>query len=157
MENDRNADASRGAADALADVARTRSAVADRLVTPVWYHPILGASLAALIIGLAQESLWIQLALSALALLAIVIIVRAYQRITGLWVDTRNLGPRGRRLYRTYLGLVLLCLAAAFIPVGTLWLGAGAAVLIFVATVVMGRHLDVLLREEIRDGSAAMP
>lgn len=152
-----DADAELGPADALADVARTRSVVADRLITPVWYHPILGASLGLLIIALAQDNLAIQLTLSAAALMAIAITMRAYQRITGLWVDTKNLGPRGRRLHRTYAALVLLCLAAAFIPAEDLWIGWGAAMIAFAATVIMGRRLDELLREEIRDGSAAMP
>ncbi len=62
-----------GETEALAEIERTRSAAADRLVT-------------------------------------------AYKRITGLWVDTTNLGPKGERYYRTYAAVVLVCLAASFIP-----------------------------------------
>src|SRR5699024_12311806 len=36
--------------DALADVAASRGSVADRLVTPWWYHPILGALIAAIVL-----------------------------------------------------------------------------------------------------------
>ncbi|CAN5394784.1 hypothetical protein BH23ACT6_BH23ACT6_14700 [soil metagenome] len=110
-----------------------------------------------LMIGLAQPDVTIQLVLTAMGLLAIAGIVMAYRRLTGLWVDASNLGPAGRRYHRGYVVIVLVCLAAALIPLQTMWLGVAAAAVAFVATVVMGRHLDELLREEIRDGTATLP
>ncbi len=118
---------------------------------------MLGLSLAGIIIGLAQDNVAVQLILTAVSLLAMAVIVTAYQRLTGLWVDTTNLGPKGKRYHRTYAVTVLVCLAASFIPTQTLWFATVAAIIAFGATVVMGRHIDVLLREEIRNGNAQLP
>ena len=50
MESDTGPRPAYNPRDALADVAATRSSVADRLITPWWYHPALGVILAALVL-----------------------------------------------------------------------------------------------------------
>jgi hypothetical protein len=75
------------------------------------------------------------------------VLVRAYQRLTGLWVSGYRRGPAGRRtlaLAAVYLACVLVAIAAGG------WWAVGAGVVVLVATVLLGRAFDEALREELR-------
>lgn len=149
--------------DALADVAASRDSVADRLTTPWWYHPALGAILAAIVLVAALDlNTIVRLVVSLACAVGIGLLVAAYQRATGLWVDIRNLGPVSVRWWLAYVVLIVVVVGTALVPSFTdVSLSARVAVLltvvVFLGTVVLGRKMDVALRAEIRSGAATAP
>lgn len=146
--------------DALADVADSRSAVADRLVTPWWYHPILGGLLAVLVLVNAIELPTVPaLMIVILCAVGMGALAGAYKKLTGLWVDLRNTGPRSRAWWLGYAAIVA---AAVIVPLAldvrlSAWGGLLLAAAVFVITVILGRKIDSALREEIRSGAAPLP
>lgn len=148
---------------ALADVASARRAVADRLVTPWWYHPALGAILAAIMLVAALDlNNLVRLPVALAGAVGIGMLVGAYQRMTGLWVDMRNLGPRSRSWWLGYAAVILVVTVASLVPTASnealpAWLALLLAAVALVATVVLGRRIDSAMREEIRSGTAPMP
>lgn len=149
--------------DALADVAALRHAVADRLVTPWWYHPILGLCLAAIVLVNAFDlHNVVKIVVALTAAVSMGVLVGAYQRLTGLWVDTRNLGPTSRRWWLAYVVVIIVVVGVPFLPAFTnqafpSWLAIAFTAVAFIATVVLGRCIDAALREEIRSGRASLP
>lgn len=149
--------------DALADVAASRNSVADRLVTPWWYHPILGLCLAAIVLVNALDlHNVVKLVVALTAAVSMGILVGAYQRLTGLWVDTRNLGPTSRRWWLAYVVVIFVVVGVPFLPAFTdqplpTWLAIAFTAVAFIATVVLGRRIDSAMREEIRTGRATLP
>jgi len=137
------------ASPSLHEVARARAILADRLVTPWWYHPVLGLLVAqhALVQGLDNRNWTLP---SALLLLAgCVALVVACRRVTGLSVTTPT-GPRSRRLLALRVLVALACIWAAALA-SDLRVAAAAAVLVFVATVALGRRYDAALRDDLHD------
>jgi hypothetical protein len=137
---------------ALATVELTRAQLADRLVTPVWYHPTLGLLAGGLIASAELDSL--ALFLSALLIYAVGcgVLVASYRRLTGVWVSGLRRGPAGRvsvlllgALY-VIAGLSAVSGLALGIP-GSFVIGGAAA---FVAVVMLGRRFDEALRRELR-------
>ena len=150
------------AAEALGAIDRAGGSVADRLVTPWWYHPVLGAALGAIVlaVGLAPRTPAGSACVVAVALAASITmgaLVAAYRRLTGLWVSGDRIGPRARR---PWLPLILV-LGAAMAIVCSLfatgthlpWLAVATAVVGAVAVVVLGRRFDTALRADLRAGS----
>lgn len=150
-------------AAALADVDSARRAVANRLITPWWYHPALGAILAAiLLVGALDLHDLIRLPVALVGAVGIGLLVAAYQRITGLWVDMRNLGPVSRRWWLAYAVVVVVVTVSSLAPTLTdralpVWAALALAAIALVATIVLGRRVDEALRTEIRSGAAALP
>jgi len=148
-------------AQALSDVATSREAAAARLVTPWWYHPILGANLGALALAVA-------LPISTVAVIAVclasaivsVTLAHIYQRLTGVWIGPNECGPRSRSLWLAFAFVIALVLVAAglvhLLHLSSVWAWAVAAVCV-VSTIVIGVRLDATLREEIRAGEVAVP
>ncbi len=152
-----------GPDEALADVTASRESVADRLVTPWWYHPILGALLAAIVLVSALDAAtWIVLVVTVSCAVGMGILAGAYQRVTGLWVDLRNTGPRSRRWWLAYAAVVLITIGLAIAPSFTdvaypVPVAVLIATVVLAATIILGRRIDTALREEIRSGSASLP
>ncbi|MDV8001185.1 hypothetical protein [Rhodococcus sp. IEGM 1408] len=150
-------------AAALADVDAARQSVADRLITPWWYHPALGTILAAIMLVSALDlHNFVRLPVALVGAVGIGLLVGAYQRMTGLWVDLRNLGPTSRKWWLAYAVIVAVSAGASLVPTfreGPLpwWLAVLLAAVALVATIVLGRGVDGALREEIRSGVAALP
>lgn len=149
--------------DALADVAASRTSVADRLITPWWYHPALGAILAALVLlGALDAHNAIRLTVALLAAISIGALVGLYQRTTGMWVNLRNLGPASTRWWAAYLVLVVLIVGVSTMPSITditlpTWGAELLAAMIFIGTVVLGRRMDEAMRADIRTGTSLAP
>lgn len=142
---------------ALQDVDDSRAAIAERLVTPWWYHPCLGLVLAALVVAVgARLPAPATLGIEAVAVVALGVLVSSYKRLTGLWVSLQSAGPRARRAWAVYAIPTVVCVlaAAALSPWLPLWVLGLLAGVVLVATVVCGRHMDDVLREEIRSGEA---
>ena len=145
------------AADALADVAGSRAALADVAVTPPWYHPLIGFSVAVLVLvlGLDIPGAWLLIIEVPVIALMIGVLV-AYRRTSGMWFAQPE---RGTRPWRLWVGLMVVVAGAMAMTVVArftgLWgLAALASVVSFVAFVWLGRAYDDAFRAELRGGSA---
>lgn len=149
--------------DALADVAASRTSVADRLITPWWYHPALGVILAALVlVGALDAHNAIRLAVALLAAISIGALVGLYQRTTGMWVNLRNLGPASMRWWAAYLALVVVIVGISILPSITditlpTWGAVLLAATILIGTIILGRRMDEAMRADIRSGASLAP
>lgn len=148
-------------AQALSDVATSRENAAARVITPWWYHPILGANLAGLVTAVALDlPIVTLLAACAVSVVISLTLARVYQHLTGVWVGPSDCGPRSRRTWTAFSLVIAATLAlavaihAAHLPAGWIW---ADAIVCVVATIVLGRRMDAQLREEIRTGAAPIP
>lgn len=151
MESNQTPDREQAAA-ALGLVGAARSDLADRLVTPWWYHPALGGALALLIASFATRTPPLIAAAIALYFVSLVALPRLYRRATGIWVT--GLTARRARRWAVALG----CTAGVGLVLGLVLgytdpvrlLGPVVAVAVFVLVQVFGRRFDDELREELR-------
>lgn len=149
--------------EALADAEATRAAVADRLITPWWYHPALGAMLAAIVLVLALDlNVVARLVVAVACIIVTVALIIAYQRVTGLWVGVGSLGPRSIKWWGAYIALVIIVMVIAMGPSYTslelpAWVPVLLAAVIFAGTVFLGRNMDEAMRGELRNGTASAP
>jgi hypothetical protein len=136
------------AREALEAVAQGRREAADRLVTPWWYHPILGLLIGALIVVQGTHSFVLKTAVPIAVLGGAGALIASYTRLTGLWVSGYRRGPAGRWTVALVVGyLAAYGVAAGF---GSLAASIPAGAFVFVFTVVVGRGFDEALRREIR-------
>lgn len=155
MENDHPRTAAptpEDAAAALDLVDQARVDLADRLVTPRWYHPILGLLQSAFVVSLDLPSPW-RFILLILGLAGLGALFRAYTRVTGLGTGGDYVKLAGGWV----VGLIALVLAAmaAVLFTDQLWVTVAAAVGVFVATIVFGRQADATVRARLRAGVRA--
>ena len=95
---------------ALAQVDAGRSAAARRVRTPWWFHPLLGAALAASVAALSLRGPAVVVVL-ILSVAAQGALYALYQRLTGLWVNTWHVdGMRRVTALATTVSLLLLAL-----------------------------------------------
>jgi len=134
----------------LDEVRRIEVDLADRMVTPWWYHPGLG-----LVEALMVSSIALPKSLSfpalVLGLAGLGILVRKYQSLTGLGMSTQYFA-----LARGWAVALLVVIAAALVlmllvdqPVVI----AATALVVFVATLVLGRRADTAVRNRLRHGT----
>jgi len=131
------------------------SQLADRLITPVWYHPTLGLLAGGLIAIAELRNLAVFIAALLVYAVGCGVLVSSYRRLTGVWVSGMRRGRAGRisiqlvgTLY-VIAGLAALLGLAAGVPGAFL----AGGVVAFVAVVVLGRRFDDALRRELRDES----
>ena len=133
----------------LDEVRRTEADLADRMVTLWWYYPGLG-----LVEALMVSSLAFPKSLSAPALViglsGLGLLVHSYQRLTGLGVSNQYFA-----LARGWIVALLVVVIAAIVidllvdqPVVI----AATAVVVFVATVVLGQRAEAAMRNRLRHG-----
>ena len=140
------------ARDALKQLQDDGSRLATRVVTPWWYHPVLGASMAALVGSQAlpgAASIW----MVAVGVAMPPILAITYARRYGV-VSSRSTGPRAKRLLLTLLVIVALAFVGSLVVrfvAFSAWWGLAAAVAAFVATILLGRRYDDALRDELAD------
>lgn len=148
---------------ALSDVDSARQSLADRLITPWWYHPSLGVIIGAIVLTAALDTPnLVRLPVALAAAVGIGLLVGAYQRLIGLWVDMRNLGPTSRKWWLVYAVVVVIVVGLSLVPTATgdalpWWVATLLAVTAVVNTVALGRRIDSAMREEIRTGVVTMP
>lgn len=150
MESQTPAPGPMSAQDALDSLIATRARIADRLVTPWWYHPILGAILGALVFSPSIPRPWNTLVVG-LSAVGVGLLVQSYRRRTGVWVGGFSL-PRARRWAWVLAVVALTCflvgLAAADAHNHVLALiAAGVAA---VAVVLIGPRSDAAIRAELK-------
>ena len=130
-------------------VQRANADLADRLVTPWWYHPSLGLIEAMLVFSFALP-IPLRIAVLVVAVAGIGLLVSAYQRLTGLGMSARYAAlARG-----WVLALVVIVLASigVVVLVDRLPVAVALAVLVLVATIVLGRGADHAIRTRLRAG-----
>ena len=136
----------------LEDVRRMEADLANRMVTPWWYYPGLG-----LVEALMVSSLAFPKSLSAPALViglaGLGLLVRKYQSLTGLGMSNQYFAlARG---WMTALLVVVIVAIAIMLLVDRPVVIAATAVVVFVATVVLGRRVDSAVRYRLRHGARA--
>jgi hypothetical protein len=136
---------------ALYALGNQRGHLADRLVTPWWYHPVLGGALALLVASFATRRLLVVAVAAVLYVAVLVTLPHAYRRSTGVWVDAPT-PPQARHWARALGWTAAAALLVAVVAAGVgLWAVAlAAAVAAFWTTQVFGRRFDDALREELR-------
>lgn len=148
------------AVTALGDTTAARCRMAERVITPWWYHPVLGLAQAAFVLVLAWTST-LGILVGAAGILGVALALKSvYQRTTGIWIGPDQLGPRSGRWFWALIALVLVVDALALFvwdtetSEGVVATGSAAVLL---GTVLLGRTMDARLREEIRSGAAPAP
>lgn len=143
---------------ALIDLDHDTARLATRVVTPWWYHPVLGA-LVATIVAAQTLPTALSVSLIALGVIGMPILVSVYSRRYGV-VITAPVGPRSKG----WLGLTLAAFGLAMVAGLLIKLSGLAppwalipAALVFVATIVLGRRYDQALRDDLakREAPAA--
>ncbi|WP_336706671.1 hypothetical protein [Oerskovia sp. USHLN155] len=143
------------AREALASLRADDATLAERLVTPRWYYPLLGAIVAVIIVSQALPSP-ASLILLPVAILALPALVVVHRRRHGLWFSLPA-GPRSRRVYRIMMMILVPCFVAMVVvkvtPVPYGWVLLPAAVGL-VTPLVLGPRYDELFRQELAGTSA---
>lgn len=139
----------------LAVIAQARAAVADRLITPWWYHPILGLLLAGYVLGVSLGTIEVKLTVSLSFMAACLALAAIYRRLTGVWVSGLDAGRAGR--WAKALGALAGAAAAAGWATAYLtdlnWPAFCLAAVAFAGSVVLGRRFDTALRAQLRAGA----
>ncbi|MET4224807.1 hypothetical protein [Oerskovia enterophila] len=124
--------------------------LAERAVTPWWYHLTLGTIVAVIICTQALPSP-ASLVTLPVALFALPVLVLVYRRRYGLWFS-QPAGPRSKRIYQVLLATVVLCFGAMlivrFTEIEYTWVLVPASVG-FLAAVVLGPLYDQAFRREL--------
>lgn len=135
---------------ALAGLDSDGAQLAERVVTPWWYHPILGMFVAVIVGAQALPSPW-SVAVLAFTILGILLLMRTYRRRYGV-LTTEPAGPRSKRLLIWTIVVFLLSMVAGLViklsGSPTWWVLVPAAGAL-VATIVVGRRYDQALRAEL--------
>lgn len=141
------------AAEILRGMTVDSSRLADNVVTPLWYHPILGLIIATFVLAQALPmplGIW----LVTLGIIAISALTTAYTRHYGVLL-TQPTGKRSGRMLATSIGVLALAMAAAFgirLAGFSPWWILPVAIGAFMATVVLGRRYDRTLRMDLSEG-----
>ena len=143
------------AAEQLAAIAEARSSVADRLVTPWWYHPILGLLFAGYLVGLSLGSNPVRFVTVVLFFAGCAALAYVYRRMTGVWVSGFEAGRAGRWAtgIAVLVGATILTAWSVAEYTALRWPVWTLAVVVFVGSVVLGRRFDSALRAQLRAGA----
>jgi hypothetical protein len=148
MENKSMSDAR----EALAAIGSARSSAADRLVTPWWYHPVLGLLVAGFVLIYALGNLTVIIAGIVVYFAGLGTLMAAYKNKTGIWVSGFRAGAATPWTF-VLVGVYLSCMIAAILlaRLASLhWVAWVAAPVMFIATIIIGRHFDAALRRQLR-------
>ncbi|TFC91785.1 MULTISPECIES: hypothetical protein [Cryobacterium] len=138
---------------AFAAIDAGRAAAAERLVTPLWYHPILGILTAGYLAAVTSRSIIVTLVALPIFLAGVFALVSAYKKITGLWISGFNAGRAS--WWAAAMGAILMVLfSLAYAQVWSVWAAATTA---FIAVNVFGLLFDRTLRASLRAGTIADP
>lgn len=142
------------ARSALGAVAQDSARLADQIVTPWWYHPVLGVIVGVFVGAQALPGAW-SVIMIALGIIAIPVLTVTYSRRYGVAIS-KPAGPRSRRLLLLALAVLLISMASslAFKLVGLeQWWALVPATIACVATIILGRCYDDALRHELAAGT----
>jgi len=144
----------REAAAALEQADRAAKAAADRLVAPVWYHPVLGLLCGVLVLAEGTGNIPLMMFATLCFGAGCGILVETYRRQAGIWVNVYRSGRAA--WYALAVGGVIAAAMVVAMLDSDRWDGAWAsavgALVTFVAVIVLGRRADAVLREQMRGG-----
>jgi hypothetical protein len=136
----------------LEDVRHMEAELADRMVTPWWYSTGLGLFEALMVSSMAFSDALRALVL-VVGLAGLGLLVRSYQRLTGLGMSKQYFAlARG---WSVALVMVILVGFGVVLLIDQPLATAASAVVVFVATVVLGRRADTAIRYRLRHGAGA--
>lgn len=148
-----NEERGREAREALGALASDRAALADRVATPRWYYPLLGAATALIIGSPGAGNPSSQSTMVAFGCIGLVFLTLAYQRKTGATIS-RTAGPRSLGV-AVILGIfIVLLLGVSFALAATghpAWIGL-TALAAFGGMWIGGRLYDRAYDRELRHG-----
>jgi hypothetical protein len=142
---------------ALAAVDESRSDIADRLITPWWYHPVLGVLIGGLItVATIGVDFTILIGVLAVYAVGIYLLMSAYRRKTGVWMNGFGGGPKARRTM-----MLLFATTLAITIIGSVfsngleirWTAVLTGLAVALTMTFWGRHYDNVLRAELRETS----
>ena len=148
--HDRTPDAAQAALDSLST---DRSALADHIVTPPWFYPALAAITTVIVAAPASPTPFVQLMVVAAASVALVFLVLAYQKRTGLAIS-RTAGPRSLGVLIVLGALVAVLFVASLALAlfeGKPWVAVIAG-LTYVTMLAGCRIYDRVYDTELRSG-----
>ena len=137
------------AAAQLAALRADRVALADRVVAPWWYDVTLGLLLFGFLSSYAFDSLWVTFPALVVFLVGLGVLVAAYRRITGIWVNVT------RGAMAAWMVVVLPVLGAAFVLAEGFdqhWAMVVAGAVLGLAVVLLGRHWSRRYDAQLRSG-----
>lgn len=155
MESDIDPAAARAS---LAFLDEDGARLAERVITPWWYHPILAVIVAGIVISQSLPGAW-GAALLPLAIVGIPLLVLAYTKRSGVAI-TQPAGPRSTRLLLVLVSIMIMALGSTVVlrfTDSSPWWAQIPAVIAAVATVLLGRHYDAVLRQELALPASARP
>lgn len=129
-----------------------RAQAADRLITPWWYHPILGLLTAGYFVAITLGGLVGTLIALPVFIVGLVLLVSNYKKRTGVWISGFAAGRASRWAFGLACVLVAAVLAAFVLHAlrGLVWPVWVAAAVTFVAVNCFGRLFDTTLRTSLR-------
>ncbi len=137
----------------LAEVEAANADLAERAKAPVWYHPALGLLMGGLV-AVQAAPIPAKLAYYGVYVAGLVLLMRAYKRHTGMWINGYRAG-RTRWVAVGLAGLAILCAAIAVwlererhLEAAPLVFGAIVAVLVTIGGFVW----EAAFRADLRDG-----
>ena len=147
------------ARSSLAAVDQARAAAADRLITPGWYHPVLGLLTAGFLVAMVLGDIGVQIVALLVFSAGTTALVAAYKRVTGVWIDGFRAGPATR--WSVTMGVILALVAlgafALHRETGDLWPVWMAGALAVVLVMVFGTLFDRSVRKGLRAGTITLP
>ncbi|WP_425860370.1 hypothetical protein [Arthrobacter sp. TWP1-1] len=148
MENELAQDAR----EALATVADARANAADRLVTPWWYHPVLGLLVAVFVVAITIGNIAVMISVTVVYFVGIGILVRAYKKKTGLWINGLTAGKASWWTVPLMVAMIASMGGAYYFHAekGLDWPAWVAGAIVFVAVNIFGRLFDGALRTQLR-------
>lgn len=155
MESNSAQDAqeAREAQVALASIEGARANAADRLVTPWWYHPILGLLAGAFVVAYTIGGIAVMITAALVFFLGIGILMGSYKKQTGVWINGLKAGKASR--WTVPLALIMIAgMGGAYYlhaEHGLDWPAWVAGVIVLVAVNVFGRRFDIALRRQLRE------
>jgi hypothetical protein len=138
--------------EAAAQLERLRAdrvTLADRVLQPWWYDVALGLLLFGFLSSYAFDSFPVTLVALVVFLAGLAVLVRAYKRITGIWVNTP------RRVFRLWGAVVLVVLVPAFVlsdGFGQHWVMVVAGAVLGVAAGGFSRYWGRAYAASLREG-----
>lgn len=137
----------------LAEVRAANEELAKRAVAPVWYHPALGLLVGGLMAVQGADLSFVGAYYAAFSI-GLVMLVAAYKKHTGLWIN-------GYRSGRTRVVAIGLALTVTLIMLGSLWLQRSAGVtwamvlggaITAIITTAAGFLWEAAFRHDLRKG-----
>lgn len=143
----------REAREALAAVESARSNAADRLVTPWWYHPVLGLLAAVFVVAYTIGGTVVMVSVAVVYFAGLGILMGTYKKKTGLWINGLTAGKASWWTVPLML-IMLICIVGAYYlhtEQGISWPAWVAGVIVFSAVNFFGWKFDVTLRAQLRE------